>query len=104
MQHEEAVAYHFYKLIIINTTYHHEPSWHPLIHAIHRRCNDYIKNTIGAVTRAGVKLKQMMIWLNQQLLGINIKRKGIYTYTRGYAPYGLKGKPQLKLYLKAKGP
>lgn len=75
---EEMPEIHNYRLTTINTTHNHEPSWHPLAHAIHRRRSEYIRETIGAETQAGVKAKQIITRLNQENPTINLKRKDVY--------------------------
>jgi hypothetical protein len=70
---EDGVHVHYYRVTINNPTHNHEPSWHPLAHAIHRRRTEYIKDTINAETRAGVKAKQIMIRLTEGTLQYRLR-------------------------------
>lgn len=67
-----------YQFITHNPTHNHPPSWSATAHPIHRRIDEYTRNIIQAETRAGVKPKQILARLAQEIPASAVRQKDVY--------------------------
>ena len=89
-----------YQVVPMDLKHNHEPSWHSLAHAIHRRRDHHMQDTIRAEARAGVKPKQIMTRLIQENPTITIKRKDIYNEMLKIRARELQGKSPIEAVLR----